>query len=121
MIVVGVASAGAVGAVARFWLDDVITTRRNNTLPVATLVINTTGSLLLGVFTGLTLYHGLAADAKTVLGTGFCGGFTTFSTFAYQTVRLGEQKASGAALRNVALSFVLPGAAAALGLALMAW
>jgi CrcB protein len=90
-------------------------------LPIATLVINSSGSLLLGVLTGLTLYHGLGSDTKTVLGTGFCGGYTTFSTFAYQTVRLGEQKATRAALGNVVLSFVLPGAAAALGLAVMAW
>jgi CrcB protein len=121
MIVLGVAFAGGVGAVARFWLDDAISTRRENTLPIATLVINTSGSLLLGVLTGLTLYHGLGADTKTVLGTGFCGGYTTFSTFAYQTVRLGEQNATRASLGNVVLSFVLPSAAAALGLAVMAW
>jgi CrcB protein len=121
VITVLVAIAGAMGAVARFLLDDAISARRDSTLPIATIVINTTGSLLLGVLTGLTLYHGLGADTRTVLGTGFCGGYTTFSTFAYQTVRLGEQDATRGALGNVALSFVLPAAAAALGLALMAW
>ena len=121
MIVLSVALAGGAGAVARFWVDDAVSARRDDTLPIATLVINTTGSLLLGILTGLTLYHGLGADTKTVLGTGFCGGYTTFSTFAYQTVRLGEQHATRGALGNIAASFVLPAAAAALGLALMAW
>jgi CrcB protein len=121
MIVLGVAVAGSVGAIARFWFDAAINARRDETLPVATLVINTSGSLLLGILTGLTLYHGLGADTKTVLGTGFCGGYTTFSTFAYQTVRLGEQHATRGAIGNVALSFVVPAAAAALGLAVMAW
>ena len=121
MIVVGVALAGSVGAVARYWLDDVITARRHYVVPVATLVINTSGSFLLGILTGLTLYHGLETDIRTVLGTGFCGGYTTFSTFAFQTVRLGEQRATRGAVENITASFVLPAVAAALGLALMAW
>ena len=88
MLGLGVGIAGAIGAMARFWIDGLIRRRREETLPVDTLVINVTGSLLLGVLTGLTLYHGLAADTKTVLGTGFCGGYTTFSSFSLQTLNL---------------------------------
>ena len=55
-----------------------------------TSVINVTGSFVLGVLTGLSLYHAFPADAKLVLGTGFCGAYTTFSTFTFETVRLAE-------------------------------
>jgi CrcB protein len=121
VLVLEVALAGALGAVARSTVDTLVRARGEGTLPIGTLTINISGSFLLGIITGLTLYHGFGADGRTVLGTGFCGGYTTFSTFAYQSVRLGEQGVLDSALRNVAISLIVPAAAAALGLALMAW
>ena len=91
MLILGIAIAGALGAITRFLLDEVVQRRTHTARPLGTLVINTSGSLILGVLTGLALYHALPADAKTVLGTGFCGAYTTFSTFSYQTVRLARR------------------------------
>ena len=51
------------------------------------------GSLLLGFIVGLATYHAFANTSKVVLGTGFCGSYTTFSTFAFETVRLTEEGA----------------------------
>ena len=75
---------------------------------------------MLGVLTGLGLYHAFPKVPKVILGTGFCGAYTTFSTFTYETVELLEEGALNEAARN-ALGTILVGAgAAALGLALAA-
>jgi CrcB protein len=70
-------------------------------------VINLSGSFLLGLITGLALYHGLGKVPKMILGTGFCGAFTAFSTFSYETVRLVEDGALEEAFRNVVGGVVL--------------
>ena len=111
-------AAGGGGAVARFLLDRAVVDRTRGVFPWGTLVINVTGTLLLGLITGLALHHGLSKSAKIVLGTGFCGAYTTFSTFSFETVRLIEEGALTEAFRNVAATTVACGAAAALGLAL---
>jgi fluoride exporter len=121
MIVLGVACAGAIGAVCRYVVDVVVSERARTNLPVGTLVINVGGSLVLGVLTGFALYHGPASTPKIVLGTGFCGGFTTFSTFAWESIALIEARHYRVALTNVAASLVLPALAAAIGLAVTAW
>jgi CrcB protein len=118
MLVFGVALAGAAGALSRFLLDEFVSLRVSSTRPLGTLVINVTGSLILGFLTGLVLYHGVSPNVRVVLGTGFCGAYTTFSTFAYETVRLDEEGARRDAAWNVAASFIVPALAAALGLAL---
>jgi len=86
-----VACAGGAGAVTRFLLDAAITRRVRARVPIATLIINITGSLLLGGLSGLAV--GLSADGPAAvvtaaLGTGFCGGYTTFSTASVEVVRL---------------------------------
>ena len=111
-------AAGGGGAVARFLLDRAVADRTRGVFPWGTLVINVTGTLLLGLITGLALHHGLSKSAKIVLGTGFCGAYTTFSTFTFETVRLIEEGALTEAFRNAAATMVACGAAAALGLAL---
>jgi CrcB protein len=112
--------AGAAGAIARFVVDGVVTRRTNGHWVWGTFLVNVTGSLLLGLLTGLGLSHGFPRAPRLVLGTGFCGAYTTFSTFAFETARLLEDGAPNAALWNVAGTFLAGGLAAAAGLAVAA-
>jgi CrcB protein len=116
----GFVVAAAVGAPLRYLLDGSIGDRVEGVFPWGTLVINASGSLLLGVLTGLALYHAFPQTPKVILGTGFCGSYTTFSTFSFETVRLVEEGAIGEAFRNALGTLVICAAAAALGLALAA-
>ncbi|HLI24534.1 MAG TPA: fluoride efflux transporter CrcB [Acidimicrobiales bacterium] len=119
-VVAGVAAGGLVGAPARFLVDRWATSRTGGAFPWGTLVINVTGSLLLGVISGLVAHHVLGPAAAAVAGTGFCGAYTTFSTFSYETVRLLEEGETGAGLLNAAGSLVLGLAAAMAGIGLAA-
>jgi CrcB protein len=116
----GFVLAGAVGAPVRYLVDDAIATRAEGVFPWGTLAINVSGSFLLGILTGLVLFHGFPATLKVIAGTGFCGAYTTFSTFTYETVRLVEEGAVNEAVRNALASLVLGAAAAGAGLALAA-
>lgn len=117
MLVVALALTGAVGAPARYLADTLVQERASGVFPWGTFLVNATGSLLLGLLTGLALYQGLGDVPKTLAGTGFCGSFTTFSTFSYETVRLLEDGALFEAAANTAASIVVGLAAAALGIA----
>lgn len=119
MIIVLTLLAGASGAVTRFLLDSSIKRRWTSPFPWATVTINVTGSLLLGVLAGLVLFAGESAAWQTVIGTGFCGGYTTFSTASFETVRLVQQRRPGLALLNAVVSLVVSVAACAAGLALV--
>jgi CrcB protein len=114
-----VAAAGAAGAVARYLIDRRVVPYHRGPLPVATLLINTSGALVLGLLTGAALYHGLGRSAGAVVGTGFCGGYTTFSTFSVENVRLAQQGHLATSLKYVTSSLVLGLGAAALGLLAM--
>jgi fluoride exporter len=111
--------AGAAGAVARFVLDALVKQRWKPLFPWATVIINVTGSLLLGVLAGVVLFGGQSSAWQTVVGTGFCGGYTTFSTASFETVRLIQQNRRGLALLNAVGSLVLSVAACAAGLGVM--
>lgn len=117
--VIGVMGAGAVGAPARYLVDTWMGDRTVGPFPWGTFVVNVSGSFVLGVLTGLALYHALPQTPKVVLGTGFCGAYTTFSAFSYETVRLMEDGARAEAAANVAANLVacMLGAAAGIGLA----
>jgi CrcB protein len=109
-------AAGAVGAPARYLLDLAVQDRTRGGYPGGTVVINISGSLILGLITGLALHHGLSQPAKVVLGTGFCGAYTTFSTFSFETVRMIEEGALPEAMRNSFGTLAFGTAAAAAGL-----
>ncbi|WP_413767644.1 fluoride efflux transporter FluC [Rhodococcus pyridinivorans] len=118
MIVVGVALAGSVGAVVRFVIDSALRARSGSSLPWPTVLINVTGSLLLGLLTGAVLFHDAPAEMLTIVGVGFCGGFTTFSTTSVDSVRLivARRYASAAAIAFGTLATTLVAAAAGLAL-----
>jgi CrcB protein len=118
MLAIEVAVAAAFGALARYLLDRAIQQRHSSVLPWGTFAINITGALLLGLVTGLQLHHGLSHRALTIIGTGVLGGYTTWSTFVWESFALTEQGAVGAAVTNVAGSMAVGLAAAAAGLAL---
>jgi CrcB protein len=113
-------SAAALGACARHLLGEHVRERVPGRFPWGTFVINASGSLLLGVITGLGIYHGLAKVPALVLGVGFCGAYTTFSTFAVETVRLLEDGAVKEALHHSLGGLLTCVTAAAAGLALAA-
>ena len=111
-----VALGSAVGGVLRYLLGGWVQDRAGTTFPVQTLLINVTGSLLLG-FLARYLAESLAsAELRLLLMTGFCGGYTTFSTFSYETVRLLEDGDWRHAALYVGLSVALSVGAALLGL-----
>ena len=116
-----VSAAAAVGSAARYALDVLIQRRHATSLPWGTFVINVTGSLALGLVTGIGLHHGLGTNWVKVLGIGLLGGYTTWSTFAWETFELGEGGRLGAATANTvgSLAVGLAAAAAGLGLALL--
>jgi CrcB protein len=112
--------AAAIGAPARYVVDRAVSERSAGRIPWGTFVVNVSGCLALGVVTGLGLYHGVGSTARTVLGTGGLGAYTTFSTFSFDTVRLVDGGNLPAAARYALGSLVAGTAAAAAGLMLAA-
>ncbi|MFC3300264.1 fluoride efflux transporter CrcB [Arthrobacter agilis] len=100
VLVLVLGGAGGLGSVARFVLDGVIRSRVRTSTPVGTITINVTGSLLLGFLTGLVLAAALSPTWTLVVGTGFLGGYTTFSTASHETVRLLRSGSVRAALAS---------------------
>lgn len=107
LLLVGI--AGGCGVVARYGISSAF---HGDALPWATVGINVVGSLLLGM---LVSSHTLSDDARAVLGVGFLGGFTTFSTFTVQAFLDVEAGEPGRALAYVGASLALGFAAAAGG------
>lgn len=110
MSVLAVLIGGALGACARYLTDVAVATRFGRAFPWGTLVVNVVGSFVLGVV--LAHAHG---DLALLLGTGFCGALTTYSTFASETVGLLGERARGRALAYVLLNLGLGLVAFALG------
>jgi fluoride exporter len=100
MIIVVMALAGGLGAVTRFVLDGAVVRRTGGRFPYGTVIINLTGSLLLGLVTGLAAGHLVPDALRLVVGTGFLGGYTTFSTASLETLRLVQERRPTAALLN---------------------
>jgi len=105
-----VAAGAAVGAPLRYLVDRFVQRRTGATFPWGTLTVNVTGSVLLGLLSAWP-----DRTVSLLLGVGFCGAFTTYSTFGYETVRLAEEGARPSAALNVAGTLAAGLAAAALG------
>ena len=111
-----IALAGGVGAVGRLIVDGVVRSKVSGTLPWGTILINLSGSLLLGFIVGLTAAGVLPEWAHLVVGTGFLGGYTTFSTASFETVRLMQERRWVGGLLNALGTLVGATACAGLGL-----
>jgi fluoride exporter len=114
---IGVGAFGGAGAYARFALAAAVTARRPGDFPAGTFVVNLTGGFALGALIGL----GVTGDTLFVLGTGFLGGYTTFSTWMFEAQRLGEDAELGPALAYLLGSMLLGLAATGAGWALAGW
>lgn len=113
MTVLFVAIGAAVGAPLRYLTDRAVQARHNTGFPWGTYTVNMVGSFVLGLVTAAALIIGPALAA--LVGVGFCGALTTYSTFSYETLRLIEGAHPGKATANVIGSVVVGVACAALG------
>lgn len=112
LLLVGLGAAA--GAVTRYLVDRGIQSRYGRAFPWGTWVVNVSGSFALGLLVGLAPSQPVLA----VVGTGVLGGYTTFSTFMVETLRLAEDGSGWEALGNLAASLVAGVVAAGAGLAL---
>ena len=121
LLSLAIAVAGGMGAVCRFVLDGLLTSLSEADFPWPTVLINITGSLLLGLITGFAV-SGLLPEAwRLVLGTGFLGGYTTFSAAGVDTARLLQQRRWAAGIVHGLGTLVIAVGAAGLGLGLSLW
>jgi fluoride exporter len=119
ILVLWVGAGSALGGMSRYALTHLIQSRLTTPFPVATLGINVVGSLVLAFVVRLaTESAGMNPEVQVFLTSGFCGGFTTFSTFSYETARLLETGDYMRASLYVAASVLLSLAAAFAGFAL---
>jgi fluoride exporter len=121
VIAAAVALAAGIGAVLRYLVDLFVSQRMRGDFPLGTLVVNVSGSFLLGLLTGLAAHHGFPHGPTVIIGTGLAGGYTTLSTWAWETVALAEAGEPLEAAVNVIAGFAagLVAASAGLGLALL--
>lgn len=101
---------GGLGSLARWGLSGVIANSFGETFPWGTLLVNVTGSFIIGLFAGLTGPEGrwlAPATFREFVMVGVCGGYTTFSSFSLQTLRLAEDGQWFKATANAALSVAL--------------
>jgi fluoride exporter len=103
VIVLAIATVGGLGAIARFLLDGAVSSRLGRAFPFGTLAVNLTGAFALGVLDGAAV----GGDALRIAGVGFLGAYTTFSTWALEAHRLGEDGRTRLGLANLLVSLAL--------------
>jgi fluoride exporter len=114
-----IAVAGAAGSLARYYLQGVVNRLYLGAFPLGTFVVNVSGCLVLGLlFSALTERYAVSADLRTALTVGLLGAYTTFSTFALETVRLSDDGAMAIALLNIVASVVVGVIAVRVGITL---
>jgi len=110
---------GGLGSVARFLLGRWVTGIHNLNFPLGTLAVNAVACFVLGLIVGFADHKQmLSADMRIFWAVGFCGGFSTFSTFSYETLLLFQQPALMSGIVYVLASVALCLAATALGVAI---
>lgn len=118
MELVYVAIGGAIGAASRYLLSNWIQSRLGATFPWGTFVINVSGSFLIGIVLGLVSGGRLSSEARLFLAVGILGGYTTFSTFSYETLQLISNGDLGAILLYTVVQVIAGLAAVYLGIVL---
>jgi fluoride exporter len=114
-----IGAAGAVGALARYHLQGFVHRFYGGPFPLGTFVVNISGCFVLGLlFSALTERFTVSGDLRAALTVGLLGAYTTFSTFALETVGLGEAEKLGVAVLNVVLSVVVGLVAVRIGIGL---
>jgi CrcB protein len=101
-----VAAGAAVGAPARYLLDRAIQSRHRAAFPWGTFVVNMLASVVLGFVTGAVVAEGAGRNVEALVGIGLCGTLSTYSTFAFETLRLVEEGSRRTAVANVVCSVV---------------
>ncbi|MEZ0067797.1 CrcB protein [Streptacidiphilus sp. MAP12-20] len=119
MAVLLVFLGGMLGAPLRYLTDRAVQARHDSVFPWGTLTVNVVGSFVLGGVAAGAARHGWSPDVGLFVGTGVCGGLTTFSTFGYETLRLLGARSLTEATLNVLGSLAAGLAAAAAGFALI--
>jgi CrcB protein len=92
MIAILISLFGGIGASTRFIADGLLRSVFGRRFPWATMIINVIGSFILGVVVGIAIAHPETRNLELIIGTGFCGGFTTFSTAIFESIRLLQEK-----------------------------
>ena len=115
MTALWVVLGAAVGAPLRYLTDRFVQRRHASAFPWGTATVNLAGSFVLGLLTAGLTRHAVSPAVMALLGTGFCGALTTYSTFGYETVRLLEDRARLYAVLNAVASVAAGVGAAFLG------
>ncbi|WLQ34783.1 fluoride efflux transporter CrcB [Streptomyces castrisilvae] len=114
LVIVG----AAVGAPLRYLTDRAVQSRHDTVFPWGTFTVNMAGCLILGLLTGAVVAGAASSPVQLLVGTGFCGALTTYSTFSYETLRLAEDGARLYAAANAVASVVIGLGAAFAGVTL---
>ncbi len=117
-----VAAGGVGGCLARYWMSGLVQRISGGQFPFGTLSVNVLGSFVVGVIMTLSLERGqIGAELRILLTVGFCGGFTTMSTFSYESVALMRDGTAQLALYNLASTLTGCLGAAWLAVRLVRW
>jgi CrcB protein len=105
--IIAVGVGGFFGSILRYLISHYINISTHSTFPFGTLTVNVVGSLLIGIIIAAALEGDLDKSMRLLLATGFCGGFTTFSSFSYEFFSLLQHEQTGYAFLYATASFVL--------------
>ncbi|MEL7832619.1 fluoride efflux transporter CrcB [Fodinibius sp. Rm-B-1B1-1] len=105
--ILAVGIGGFLGSIVRYLITHYVTLNAQSSFPFGTITVNLVGSFLIGAIIAMALGNDLSRNMRMLLATGFCGGFTTFSTFSYEFFALLEKGYHGYAFLYVATSLIL--------------